>query len=98
MLSFTQNAKAAKAPENKPSVTLKDALQCLHDHGFRLQQLSVQTDHQGYETIGSLSPSYHVGQQQIEASFLVLPASQKYGEVMTELHEMAQKYGSKYGY
>jgi hypothetical protein len=97
LLNFVKKVKGPHlTPVAKPS--LKDALQCLHEHGFRLDQLSVQTEHNSYETVGSLSPTYHVGQQHIEANFMVLPTSQKYGEVMTELHEMAQKYGGKYGY
>jgi hypothetical protein len=90
---------SVKAPETaEPSVSLKAALKCLNDYGFKLQELSVQTDHNHYETIGSLSPTSFVGQQTIEANFMVLPPSAKYGEVMTELHEIAGKYGSKYGY
>lgn len=74
--------------------TLKEAFDVLLDHGFHVQEVSVQNDMHHAEMIGGGVHSF-MKSQTIEVNMLACPPSDKYGEVMNVLHGIAA--GKSYG-
>lgn len=87
VISFKLDLPSKPASE----ITLEQALNVLDSYGFKIDQVSVQSDTANYGLIGGGSHSFFKNSS-IEVAITVYPPSGKYNEVMTAL--TANKIGN----